>query len=65
VNSELWGTNDAQGQMSEHIIWPNGAYYCPSNTFLLRCSLNIFTAASSVMWHVYTNPKGVKIFDGL
>ena len=35
ANGELWGTGNAQGQISEHIFAPNGGYrlYCPSNIF--------------------------------
>ena len=34
-NCELWGTDNVQGQISEHIFAPNGGYclYYPSNLF--------------------------------
>ena len=34
-NCELWGTDNVQGQISEHIFTPNGDYclYYPSNLF--------------------------------
>ena len=39
-NCELWGTDNVQGQISEHIFIPNGGYclYYPSNLFCNVCN---------------------------
>ena len=49
ANCELWGTDNVQGQISKHILAPNGDYclYYPSNLFR--------NARNFQNWGIYNN----------